>query len=144
VAALPFDTLDYVRKLEAAGVPPAEAEVHARALNDALAGSVASKADISNLDVKIDVGISNLELKIDVGISNLDVKIDAVESRLKSGISNLELKIDALESRLSSRIDVVKNELELHFGGKLETLKWMFGVLVAMNAAVIVQLLLKH
>jgi hypothetical protein len=122
VAALPFDTLDYVRKLEAAGVPPAEAEVHARALNDALAGSVASKADISNLDVKI----------------------DAVESRLKSGISNLELKIDALESRLSSRIDVVKNELELHFGGKLETLKWMFGVLVAMNAAVIVQLLLKH
>jgi hypothetical protein len=38
----------------------------------------------------------------------------------------------------------VKNELELHFGGKLETLKWMFGVLVAMNAAVIVQLLLKH
>jgi hypothetical protein len=133
VAALPFDTLDYVRKLEAAGVPPAEAEVHARALNDALAGSVASKADISNLDVKIDVGISNL-----------DVKIDAVESRLKSGISNLELKIDALESRLSSRIDVVKNELELHFGGKLETLKWMFGVLVAMNAAVIVQLLLKH
>jgi hypothetical protein len=122
VAALPFDTLDYVRKLEAAGVSPAEAEVHARALNDALAGSVASKADISNLDVKI----------------------DAVESRLKSGISNLELKIDALESRLSSRIDVVKNELELHFGGKLETLKWMFGVLVAMNAAVIVQLLLKH
>ena len=63
-AAFPLDTLDYARKLEAAGVPQAQAELQARALNDALASSVASRADLSNLEQAIDGKLASLQAKM--------------------------------------------------------------------------------
>jgi hypothetical protein len=117
-----FDTLDYARKLEAAGVPAAQAEVHSRALNEALAGSVASKSDIANL-----------ELRIDARFAQVDARFEQVDARF----------VD-LESRLSTRIDSVKTELKLDLGGRIQTLRWMLGVLVAMNATIIARLFLER
>jgi len=65
-----FDTLDYARKLEAAGVPTAQAEVQARALNEALAGSVATTVDIANLGADI----ANLELRMNARFAEVDAK----------------------------------------------------------------------
>ena len=111
MAALPFDTLDYARKLEAAGVPAAQAEVQARSLNEALAGSVATKADIANLELR------------------MDARFEQVNARFE--------QVDA-------RFEQLKTELVLKLGGKIETLQWMFGVLVAMNAATLIRLFLEH
>jgi hypothetical protein len=52
-----IDTLDYVKKLEAAGVPRAQAEAHAAAVRDPLAPQLATKADL-------DVAVARLETKI--------------------------------------------------------------------------------
>ena len=121
-ASAPFDTVDYARKLEAAGVPSAQAELQARALNDALASSVATRADLTNLRTDIDARFAGLDAR-------LDAKFETVDLRFVS-----------LESRVDAKIDSVAMKL----GGKIETLQWMFGVLVAMNAAVVIQLFLKH
>jgi hypothetical protein len=118
MAALPFDTLDYARKLEAAGVPAAQAEVQARALNEALAGSVATKVDIANLGADI----ANLELRMDARFEQVDARFQQVDARFEQ----------------------LRTELELKLGGKIETLQWMFGVLVAMNAATLIRLFLEH
>lgn len=133
MAALPFDTLDYVRKLEAAGVPAVEAEVHARTLNEALAGSVATRSDLTNLGNAIDARFETFQNAIDARFESFRQAIDA-------RFEGVDLRFANLESRLNASIDTV----ELRLGGKIEKLQWMFGVLVAMNGAIIIQLFLEH
>ena len=131
-----FDTLDYARKLEAAGVPAAQAEVRARALNEALPGSVATKLDIANLERRIDVRFAEVDARfeqVDARFGQIDARFEQVDARF----------ID-LESRLSARIETVKTELKLDLGGRIQTLSWMLGVLVAMNATIIARLFLER
>lgn len=132
-AALPFDTLDYARKLEAAGVPSEQAELQARALNDALASSVASRGDLASLQNVIETRFANLDARLERKFAQVDARFENVDIRLAN-----------LESRLDAKIDASKNELELRLGGKIETLKWMFGTLVVLNGAMLVQLFLKQ
>jgi hypothetical protein len=110
-----FDTLDYAKKLESAGVPAPQAEAQAKALGDVLARAVAFPADLVTLE------------------SNLTAKLAALEARLDTKIEALDAKIEA-----------VRTELRLELGGKIETLKWMFGVLVALNVGILVRLLFVH
>jgi hypothetical protein len=48
-----FDTLSYAKRLESAGVPPAQAEAHAMALADILVTQVASKSDLAALEERL-------------------------------------------------------------------------------------------
>jgi hypothetical protein len=138
-AASHLDTLDYAKKLEAAGVPKAQAELQATALNDALAGAVASRSDLSNLAQRIDGNFASLQAKMDGRFQDVDGRFDAMLANIDARFHNVDVKLAHLESRLEARIGSV----ELKLGGKIETLQWMFGVIVAMNAAVLVQLFLK-
>jgi hypothetical protein len=52
-----IDTLEYVKKLEAAGVPRPQAEAHAAAVRDTGAPQLATKADL-------DVAVARLETRI--------------------------------------------------------------------------------
>ena len=160
-----FDTLDYARKLEAAGVPIAQAEVQARALNQALDGSVASKADISNLKAELKADIANLELRMDARFARVEARFDARFAQVDTRFAQVDARFDqidarfeqvdarfeqvdgrfgGLESRLSTRIEAVKTELTLDLGGRIHTLRWMLGVLVAMNATILARLFLAH
>jgi len=121
-ASAPFDTVDYARKLEAAGVPSAQAELQARALNDALASSVATRADLTDLRTDIDARFAGLDARLDAKFETVDLRFVSLESRVDAKIDSVALKL----------------------AGKIEALQWMFGVLVAMNAAVVIQLFLKH
>ncbi len=132
-AAVPFDTLDYARKLQTAGVPVEQAELQATALSEALAGSVASRNDLAGLESRLDGKFANFENRIDVKFANL-------ESNLDERFANVDIRFAGLESRIELKFA----NLEVKVGGKIETLKWMFGVLVALNGAVFIQLLLKH
>jgi len=136
-----FDTLDYARKLEAAGVPVAQAEVQARALNEALLGSVATKLDIANLERRIDGRFA----EVDARFAQVDARFGQIDERFKQVDARFE-QVDArfvdLESRLSTRMETVKTELKLDLGGRIQTLRWMLGVLVAMNATIIARLFL--
>ena len=86
--AIPFDTLDYARKLET-GVPAAQAEAQAKALGEVLMKSVASPTDLVVLE------------------NNLTTKVASLESRLDAKFAALEARPDRLEARIES----VRNEL---------------------------------
>src|SRR5437016_5182836 len=97
-AAIQFDTLDYAKKLETAGVPVAQAEAkaQAKALGAVLTNTVASPGDLVAVE-------SNLATKIDSLESRLDAKINTLESRLDAKINTLESKLDAKINTLASR-----------------------------------------
>jgi hypothetical protein len=128
-SALPFDTLDYARKLESAGVPVAQAEVQARALGEALLGTVATRADLDELRQSSRADLAALESRLEVRFAKIDARFEQVDDRFGS-----------LESRLTAKIETLK--LDLY--GKIDTLRWMLGVVVALNAAVFVQTFLRH
>lgn len=74
----------------------------------------------------------------------MDARFENVDARLASLESRFNAKIDNLESSLNAKIANLKNELQLELRGKIETLNWMFGTLVVLNGAMLVQPLLRH
>ena len=70
--AVAFDTLDYARRLQDAGIAAPQAEAQARALADALTGRVASPSDLDALEARlvsrIDALDSRLNGRIDEGL----------------------------------------------------------------------------
>ena len=123
--AIPFDTLDYAKKLETAGVPAAQAELQATALGDALAKAAVAPGDLAGLE------------------GRLTARIESVDARIES----LEAKMSARIDSLDAKIDAVKNELRLELGGQIarlagtiDSMKWMFGFLAAMNIGILIRL----
>jgi hypothetical protein len=70
-----LDTLEFAKRLEAAGVPREQAEAHAQAVRDTLAPQLATKADL------------------DAAVAKLDAKIDTVAARLEATMATLDGKL---------------------------------------------------
>jgi uncharacterized protein Yka (UPF0111/DUF47 family) len=118
-ATLPFDTHAYVKRLTAAGMPEAQADVQAEALAELVLSQVATKADLRQ-------AVEGLEQRIDQAAERLDQRIDQAAERL-------DQRIDQTVERLEHRIDSV----ELRLGNRLESalrqqLLWFFGMLVVL------------
>ena len=64
--AIAFDTLAYAKKLKQAGVPEAQAEVHAEAFAEIIDERIATKEDI--LELKRDLKELEMRLKHDLTI----------------------------------------------------------------------------
>jgi hypothetical protein len=74
-----IDTLEYVKKLEAAGVERKLAEAHAEALREAVAREVATKADVEagvlRLDNRIDTSAQALRADFETRFQKLEAKL---------------------------------------------------------------------
>jgi tetrahydromethanopterin S-methyltransferase subunit G len=134
--AIPFDTLDYAKKLETAGVPAAQAELQATALGDALAKAAVAPGDLAGL-----------EGRLTARIESVDARIESLEAKMSARIDSLEAKMSARIDSLDAKIDAVKNELRLELGGQIarlagtiDSMKWMFGFLAAMNIGILIRL----
>jgi hypothetical protein len=142
-----FNTLEYARQLEAAGVPDAQAEVHANALAQVLekclstAGAAADLKNelsfkISELDVTLRAEISELEVTLRAEISELGVTLRAEISKLgvtlRAEISEAErrlrVEINEAVTGLTCRIDKLEATIQERFRWQW----WANGVMVAM------------
>jgi hypothetical protein len=70
-----IDTLEYVKKLEAAGVDRRAGEAHAEALRAAIADELATKSDIQRLEAGTKADIQRLEARISEVRTELAAKI---------------------------------------------------------------------
>lgn len=78
-----INTLEYVKRLEAAGVERRQAEAHAQAVQDTLASQLATKADLDAAVTRLEAKIGGLEAKIGSEAARLDGKIDTAVARLE-------------------------------------------------------------
>ncbi len=108
MAAVAFDTLKYVKNLQAAGVPPEQAEafVHAQQeiLSQALDSTLATRADLQALD------------------KNLRADLQALEKSLRADLQ-------VLDKNLRAEIERVDRKLIEH-DGDFKVVKWMLGIIV--------------
>jgi hypothetical protein len=112
-----FNPIDYAQQLQAAGVPAAQADVHARTLADALANCAATKADLHALEDRLIARMDAFEAKI-------TARMDAFEAKITA-------RMDAFEARVNLELERMRGEIRL--------LKWMVGINTAMLIALIVK-----
>lgn len=99
------DTLEYVKRLEAAGVPRAQAEAHATALRDEIAAHLVTNVDLG-------AAVDRLEGKIESEVARLEGKIETQVARLDGKIAALDAKVDALEVKMDNRFDAQTQRIE--------------------------------
>jgi hypothetical protein len=61
---MPFDTHSYVKKLVAAGVPEAQAEIHAQVFGEVIIERLATKDDLQALRADLRGDLKDLELRM--------------------------------------------------------------------------------
>ncbi len=108
-----FDTLDYAKRLEKAGVPLLQAEQQSMVLAEVLGRAIASFNEFATLD-------QSLNSKIDSTVLKFEGKINSTEL-------NLIGKIDRFDIKMSCEINHVK---------------WMLGTLTAINIAIALKVFL--
>ena len=95
-----FSTLEYAKRLEAAGIPREQAEAQAVAQGDLvvdpLLEQVVTKEDLWRLDHKLDA-LDNRVTVLDNRVTALDTRVTALDTRLTA----VENRLTALEDRLT-------------------------------------------
>lgn len=84
-----FDTLQYTKELEAAGVKPREAEAHATALVRILEKQedhVATKRDL-------DIAIADLRTEMNLKFAQVDIKFAHLESKFDNKFAEFRVEI---------------------------------------------------
>ena len=99
-AAPAFDTHAYVKKLVAAGVPEAQAEVHAEALVDTALAGLATRADL-------DARFKEFEARMDARFHDIDGRFQEVNGRFRDLETRMETRLKDLELRLTLRFGVM-------------------------------------
>jgi len=146
MATVRFDTLDYARKLERAGVPAEQAALQAKALNDALAETGDLREQLLRLEIKVDRGFADVDARFekmaahsDARFDQVDARFDQIAGRSDTRFGQVDARFDHVETKLSARIDA----LDWKLSGKIATLQWMFGTIVALIAAIFIQSLFR-
>ena len=75
-----IDTLRYANRLKAAGVEDRQAQAMSRAINDELAGGVATKDDLAHAVVELKAEIA----KVDAKFGTMDAKFDAMDEKFEA------------------------------------------------------------
>ena len=70
-----IDTLEYVKKLEAAGVDRKVAEVHASLLRDVVEGEVATKRNVDDAAHRLETQLGDRIHKLEVDFEKLTARI---------------------------------------------------------------------
>jgi hypothetical protein len=144
-----IDTLEYVKRLEAAGVDRRQAEAHAAAVRDTVAPQLATKADIDGVRVAlerhreatkadIDNAVARIESKLGTEVARLESKLGTEVARLNAKlgteVGRLDAKIDTVAGRLDAKMDALASRFEMalwkHTAGLIVTTIVVAGVLL--------------
>jgi len=112
MGSIAFDTLAYVKKLKAAGVPESQAEAQAETFVEIIEGRLATRLDLRRTEAV------------------LRKDIEQIRSDLKKDIE--QIRSDTKKDFQQSRSDFAKE----HAKTKLEIIRWTVGMLLAQIAIV--------
>jgi DNA-binding helix-hairpin-helix protein with protein kinase domain len=128
-----FDPLDYAQQLETAGVPKAQAEVHARTLAHVISDCVAVLAMKRELVHQISETETRLRAELAQTERRLKGEISKAESALRAEIQAVEARLNSRLSALAEEIASLRTEMKFH--------RWANGLTIALIVGIYLQLL---
>jgi hypothetical protein len=124
MAAIAFDTLAYVRRIVAAGVPREQAEAQADAMKEAFVHNVDALVTRDYLDTRF----TEFETRVE---ANMDRRFTAMEINVDKRFTAMEIKVDKQFAEVDARMDKRFDGLELRFeriDSKFSRIYLMFGL----------------
>ena len=119
MAAIAFDTLAYVRRIVAAGVPREQAEAQADAMKEAFVHNVDALVTRDYLDTRFTEFETRVEANMDRRFTAMEINVDkrftAMESNVDKRFTEVDKRFDGLELRFE-RIDSKFSRIYLMFG----------------------------
>ena len=97
-----IDTLRYADRLKVAGVERGQAEAMSRALNDELAGGVATREDLAHAVGELKVEIAKVDAKVDIMDAKFDAKFDAMDEKFDAMDEKFDAKFDAMDEKFGA------------------------------------------
>ena len=108
MSASVFDTLAYAKKLKLAGVPEAQAEVHAEAMVELVEERLATKRDLKELEERLNNQMRAMEERLNSKMQSMEErfnsKMQSMDERLNTRMQELEYKTQELEYKLTVRL----------------------------------------
>jgi uncharacterized protein involved in exopolysaccharide biosynthesis len=133
MAAVAFDTLRFVEKLEGGGFSPAQARAAAEAFADATVEPLATKSDLRELGASLRAEIVAVRADLRELGTELRAEIAIVKADLRELGTQLRAEIAAFKAEIRAEIAGLKAEQAL--------LKWMVGFNLALTVGVLFLLL---
>ena len=115
MAAIAFDTLAYVRRIVAAGVPREQAEAQADAMKEAFVHNVDALVTRDYLDTRFTEFETRVEANMDRRFTEVDKRFTAMEIKVEKQFAEVDKLFDGLELRFE-RIDSKFPRIYLMFG----------------------------
>ena len=119
MAAIAFDTLAYVRRIVAAGVPREQAEAQADAMQEAFVHNVDALVTRDYLDTRFTEFETRVEAHMDRRFTEVDKRFTTMETKVDQRFTAMEISVDkrfdSLELRFE-RIDSKFSRIYLMFG----------------------------
>jgi hypothetical protein len=127
-----YNSLQYAKRLEDAGVPKDQAAVHAAVLGEVL-GDVVFARQLKETAAQIRSDMDNMEARL---IGRIELLRTEVHARIDTLEASLRGEIARVEASLRGEIAMVEASLL----GEIKKLHWMFGTIVVSNLAIIAKL----
>ena len=156
MAAIAFDTMKLVRRLEAAGMDQPQATGVAEALAETMVVEPATRADLQHLDARLTGEIAalrtdmqRLDARLTGEIAGLRSDMQRLDGRLTGEIATLRMDMQRLDSRLTGEIAGLRSDMQVEFAKvrgemqagfasvKVEMLRWILPLFLAQMALII-------
>ncbi len=145
MAALAFDTLAYVRRIIAAGVPREQAEAQADAMKEAFVHNVDALVTRDYLDTRFSEFETRVEANMDRRFTEMEARFTAMEvsvdkrfaeqdARFDARFTAMEFSVDKRFAEQDARIDARFSTIDLKFegiNGQFRLVFWMLAVSIA-------------
>ena len=89
----PFKAINHAQQLEAAGVPQAQADAHAKMLSLAITNCAASKGDLAALDAKLTARMDLFEARIAKQIGEFESRVEPELAGVRVAIAEIRAEI---------------------------------------------------
>jgi hypothetical protein len=103
--AIALDTLAYARRLREAGFSDRQAEGQAEALAAAMTDTLATKQDLSGVEIRMQAGFAATKQDL-----------SETETRLQAGIAAVKHEVRELETRMEARLADLEHRITLRMG----------------------------
>ncbi|MBJ7262861.1 MAG: DUF1640 domain-containing protein [Burkholderiaceae bacterium] len=105
MAVVTFDTLKFVKTLEAAGIPPQQAEAMSAAVRDSHeTADLVTKSDVDKLSKDVDSKFDLLRLELDSRFKAFDSTLRHEITGVRHEISDVRNELKQLEQRMTIKL----------------------------------------
>ena len=138
-----YDSLQYAKRLEQAGVPKEQAAIHASVLAEVLSDVVFAR-QLKEAVVQIHGDMSTMEARLIARIELLRTevyaRIDTLEASLRGEIARVEVSLRGEIARVEASFRGEIARVEASLRGEIKKLHWMVGTLVVSHLALLAKL----